>query len=298
MPKPSISIPSSIPALALIMGPCGGLVGPVVAHQTIEPDRGSDALSQAQLDCIEAKLDALLQRLGTGPDAGDAVSSEETGLANASPTSSLGGAPAAGVEAIAVATGSFDGSAAAVEPPPLPADTDSYRSGALAVAHAAPTRSQPLSEIPADNIGSPIRLTDLSDRGVRYAGPAGIELQSWVRATETRRYQIAADLQPRFGKGAISALPCTVSAWLEDQSISSEIRSIDPWGAKGGPVALSAVLGAKLQPGFYKLRFWIACADLSPARSGESSQVELLLKTTSEMNLRPVTAEDMVHRQG
>lgn len=224
---------------------------------------------------------------------------------SSSPIFPLGGVPVAWVGAIGVSTGSSDGSAAALEPlPPRPADTGSYRLGVLAVAHAALIRGQPLGKIPADSVGGffytggPIRLTDLSDRGVRYAGPAGIELQGWLRAVEIGCYQIAADLQLRFGKAAISALPCTLSAWLEDQSIGSEIRSVESWCAKGEPVALFLVLGAELQPDLYKLCIWIACADLFSARSGESLQVELLLKAPAEMNLLPVTVEDLLHRQG
>lgn len=170
-----------------------------------------------QLNCIEAKLDAILQRLESGTDAGDALLSTETKLVSSSPIPAPGGACSAGVE-----SRSPDGSADASDPVPaaLSSATGSYRPGGIAVAHAAPTRGHPLGEIPADSIGGflytggPIRLTDLSDRGARYAGPAGIQLQGWLRATETGRYQNTADLQLRFGKGAIFALRCTFSAWL------------------------------------------------------------------------------------
>lgn len=36
-------------------------------------------------------------------------------------------------------------------------------------------------------------LTDIRTRGVRYAGPVGVELQGWLRAREAGRYQIGAE---------------------------------------------------------------------------------------------------------
>lgn len=77
MPIPSVSALSSASVFALAMvatlAPWNSLVGPVVAQETAGPARGADAPPQARLDRIEVKLDALLQRLGTGPNVGDAV---------------------------------------------------------------------------------------------------------------------------------------------------------------------------------------------------------------------------------
>lgn len=156
-----------------------------------------DAL-QEQLDRIEAKLDALLSRLE--PEA-------------------------AGPEAEA----GSDSQAAVPEPEDQPAVAapERYAPGAIAVVRAAPTEARRFGEVPADSVGGfvytggSIVPSDLSDRGVRYTGLAGIKLQGWLRATGPGRTQIAADLQIGFSKGANSALPGLFTAWLEGQSIGN-----------------------------------------------------------------------------
>jgi hypothetical protein len=47
----------------------------------------------------------------------------------------------------------------------------------------------------------------------------------------------------------------------------------------------------------YKLRLWAVC---TPSRGVRDQRiaVELLEKTPSDLNLRPVTGEDLVHKQG
>lgn len=252
---------------------------------------------QDQLDRIEAKLDTLLQRLGNGEDINAA------GIPAPSGPSDPARDPSTAASDAAARPRAGAGAEIAPTPTDTPTEAESYAPGAIAVVHAAPTQGQALGEIPADSIGGfvyaggPIRLSDLSDRGVRYAGPTGIELQGWLRATETGRHQIAADLQVRFGSGAIAPLPCSLNGWLEDQAIGAETGTVEPWGAKGEPIPLSLVLGVELQPGLYKLRLWVACADLPTAREGDSVQLEVLVKGPGEMNLRPVTGEDMLHRR-
>jgi len=54
------------------------------------------------------------------------------------------------------------------------------------------------------------------------------------------------------------------------------------------------VLGAELQPGLYRLRVWTACT----TPQGVATTAELLLKAPSELNLRPVTGNDLLHREG
>ena len=43
----------------------------------------------------------------------------------------------------------------------------------------------------------------------------------------------------------------------------------------------------------YRLRVWTACT----APQGVNSTSELLLKAPSELNLRPVTGSDLLHRE-
>ena len=53
------------------------------------------------------------------------------------------------------------------------------------------------------------------------------------------------------------------------------------------------MLGAELQPGLHRLRIWTACT----APESVTTTFELLLKTPSEMNLRPVTGSDLLHKE-
>ncbi len=148
----------------------------------------------SQLDRIEGKLDELLRRMDQArpqpPGAGQ-------GAAATSPTGS--GAPSA-------------------------APGETYKPGALAVARAAPRDINGLAEVPPDSVGGfvyeggPIPFTDIRTRGVRYAGPVGVELQGWLRAREAGRYQIGADLTAAF-KGSPLAPTCYLQAWLEGRSL-------------------------------------------------------------------------------
>ena len=54
------------------------------------------------------------------------------------------------------------------------------------------------------------------------------------------------------------------------------------------------MLGAELQPGLYRLRAWVACT----TPQGVATTAELLLKAPSELNFRPVTGNDLLHREG
>lgn len=242
------------------------LVRPAWA-QTPQPP----APDSVQLDRIERKLDEVLRRLG----------------ASSAPPTAVPGPAAGGVQAPADAVAA-----------------ENYVPGAVAVVHAAPSDARGLGEVPADSVGGfvytggPIALSDLSDRGVRYTGLAGVELQGWLRAKETGRYQIAADVAARFGANAFGALPCTFAGWLEGQSIGSQMQSADPWANRERSAPLSLVLGAELRPGLYKLRLWTAC--VAPTNRGalQRLQTEILVKAPSDLNLRPVTGDALLHRPG
>jgi hypothetical protein len=54
------------------------------------------------------------------------------------------------------------------------------------------------------------------------------------------------------------------------------------------------VLCAELQPGLYRLRVWTVCNE----PPGITTTSDLLLKAPSELNLRPVTGNDLLHREG
>ena len=220
------------------------------------------APAQSQLDRIEGKLDELLRRL-----------------------------PARHADApVAAPAGSS----------PAPAISAEYRPGALAVVHPAPGVAAPLA-MPADTVGGfvfgggTLRLDDLAGRGVRYRGLAGIELQGWLRVREEGRYQLAADFSsPRAGS-MLYTLNCGVAAWLEDRQVGQRTGELNL--SAGSPGTLSLVLGAELRPGLYRLRLWTGCGHFATPTPIPAT-LDLLIKSPSELNLRGLAAEDILHREG
>jgi len=221
----------------------------------------------SQLDRIEGKLDELLRRM-------DQPRPQSSGA----------------VQGTAAA-----GQAGPGTPPAV--SGEAYKPGALAVARAAPRDTNGLAEVPPDSVGGfvyeggPMSLTDIRTRGVRYAGPVGVELQGWLRAREAGRYQIGADLTAAF-KGSPLAPTCFLQAWLEGRSLDGRSVLVSSPGKQEATASL--VLGAELQPGLYRLRVWTACT----IPQGVATTSELLLKAPSELNLRPVTGNDLLHREG
>jgi len=228
--------------------------------------------SPSQLDRIENKLDEVLRRLDQPrPQPSGAAQGQATPPAATTPSPASGAAPAA--------------------------SPGVYKPGALAVARPAPKDVNSLSEVPPDTVGGfayeggPIALTDIRTRGVRYAGPAGAEIQGWLKVKEAGRYQLGTDLTARFAIDALIAPTCFLQAWLEGRSLDQ--RSVLVARPANREASASLVLGAELQPGIYRLRVWTACT----APQGVTTTSELLLKAPSEMNLRPVTVSDLLHRE-
>lgn len=172
-----------------------------------------------------------------------------------------------------------------------------YKPGALVVVHVAPKDVNSLPEVPSDSVGGfvyeggPIAFTDIRTRGVRYAGPVGAEIQGWLQAKEAGRYQLGTDLTAHFGVGTTFAPTCYLQAWLEGRSLDQRSALVSHPGSN--EAAVSLVLGAELQPGIYRLRVWTACT----APQGVTTTSEFLLKAPSELNLRPVTGSDLLHRE-
>ena len=159
----------------------------------------------SQLDRIEGKLDEVLRRLDQPhPQPSGAIQGQ------LAPPEVSNSSPAPGE--------------------PSASSLAAYKPGALAVAHPAPKDVNSLSEVPTDSVGGfvyqggSIALTDIWTRGVRYAGPVGVEIQGWLKAKEAGRYQLGTDLTAHFGRGAGSAPTCFLQAWLEGRSLDQ--RSI------------------------------------------------------------------------
>lgn len=263
MTRATLLLSVSLLALPLTVLAQSQAPAPAPAMPTISPS--------GQLDRIEGKLDEVLRRLDQlRPQPSGAAQSQATPSGAITPPPGPGQAPAASMQA--------------------------YKPGALAIVHVAPKDVNSLSEIPPDSVGGftyeggLIPFTDIKTRSVRYAGPVGVEIQGWLQAKESGRYQIGTDLTAHFS-GIANAPTCFLQAWLEGRSLDQ--RSV----VLSQPVSRSAsgslVLGAELQPGIYRLRVWTACTTVQ----GVATTSELLLKTPSELNLRPITGSDLLHRE-
>jgi len=246
-----------------ITGLCFGSV-PLLAQE------GGGASVEQRLDSIEQKLDRILQRLDErGPLAAGTI---------------IPPAPASETRTD-------------IPPPPGVATPEPFKSGAVAIARTAPKGPDALPEIPADSVGSfvysggAIQLSDLSRSGVRYEGVAAVELQGWLKVNEPGRTQIAVEYRATTGSKAYLSPSCIAAVWLENRSIGSERAEI-PMPAREQKT-ISLVMGADLQPGLYRLRVWSAC---TPPRDVRQLDAELLIKSPSDMNLRTITSNDLLHQ--
>ena len=171
--------------------------------------------------------------------------------------------------------------------------------GALAIIHAAPDTPTAAQEIPPDSVGGfiytggPLQLADLTDHGVRYAGLTGVEWQGWLRAREAGRYQLDVD-GSTVSPNDFTFSTCIFAGWLEDRSIG--MQEAKPRANVSQPAAFSLILGAELQPGLYKLRLWATCTP-TPSLRNQRVSLALLEKAPSDLNLRPITGEDLAHKQ-
>lgn len=263
--------PTPVTRSALVTLAISGWLVAAAAHAQTPP--APPAATDPQLDRIEGKLDDILRRL----DA-------QKGLQSAQPAPSP---PADRIPAQATQPSAAPGAAPA---------TTAYKPGAVAIVRAAPDRVQNLQTIPADSVGGfvyaggPITLQDLKPKGVRYTGLAGIELQGWLKVAVAGRTELALEFRAITGATAMIPPSCLLAIWLEERSIGSQTGEI-PVPAREEKT-LDLVLGADLQPGLYRLRLWAAC---TPTRDLKLA-AELLTKSPADMNLRPVTATDLLHQ--
>lgn len=252
------------------------------ACQVLAQENATDATKQ-QLDRIEQKLDMILERFGMADRPREPIAAGAAIF------------PSPAGEAAAENSGD-------IPPPPGVAEepaSSSYKPGVVAIAHAAPERSNALAEIPADSVGSfvyaggAIPLNELSRNGVRYTGLAAVELQGWLKVEEPGRTQLGVEYRAVTGSNAIANPACIASIWLEGRSIGTERGEI-PMPAREQKT-ISLILGADLQPGLYRIKVWSAC---TPTRNLRQLNAELLIKSPGDMNFRTVTGKDLLHQEG
>ena len=128
---------------------------------------------------------------------------------------------------------------------------------------------------------------------IRYAGLTGVEWQGWLRAREAGRYQLDVD-GSTVSANDFTFSTCIFAGWLEDRSIG--MQEAKPRANVSQPAAFSLILGAELQPGLYKLRLWATCTP-TPSLRNQRVSIALLEKAPSDLNLRPITGEDLAHKQ-
>jgi hypothetical protein len=220
-----------------------------------------------QLDRIERQLDAILRRL-------DQLHPDQP--------LNTGTAPQSPIEQTAS--------------PPASAAPETLIGGALAIVHAATAMPLAAREIPTDSVGGfiyeggPLQLADLKDHGVRYTGVVGVEWQGWLRARESGRYQLGLDGNTSSTNGYTNST-CIFLGWLSGLSLG--VQEAKPNSSlPQQPAPFSLVLGAELQPGLYRLRLWAVC---TPSVRNQRVSVELLEKSPTDLNLRPITSQDLVH---
>ena len=170
-----------------------------------------------------------------------------------------------------------------------------YKPGAVPLVRQAPNYPRDLQIVPTDSVGSfiysggAVALNDLRSKGVRFTGLAGIELQGWLKVAATGRTQIAVEYRAN-GVNAVGTSDCIANAWLEGRSIGSQT---DEMALPASPEKiLDLNLGADLQPGLYRLRLWATCTLARDLRLS----AELLIKSPSDMNLRPVADNELLHQ--
>jgi hypothetical protein len=230
---------------------------------------GAPVATEERLNRIERKLDEILLRLGAQPQ----------------PTGQRADGPV--------------GPAAANSAPPAAAsrapDVAAYKPGAIALVRQTPNYPRDLQIIPTDSVGSfvysggAIAMNDLRGKGVRFTGLAAIELQGWLKVAAPGRTQIAVEYRAN-GVNALGRSDCIATAWLEGRAIGSQTDEIALPATTEKILDLN--LGADLQPGLYRLRLWAACTAVRDLRLN----AELLIKSPSDMNLRPVAESELLHQ--
>lgn len=80
---------------------------------------------------------------------------------------------------------------------------------------------------------------------------------------------------------------------MEDRSIG--VQEATPSAGIARPAPFSLILGAELSPGLYKLRLWAVC---TPYVRNQCVSATLLEKAPSDLNLRPASGAELVHKQG
>ena len=116
-------------------------------------------------------------------------------------------------------------------------------------------------------------------------------MQGWLKVASSGRTQIAVEYRAN-GANSSGASACIADGWLENRSIGGQTGELN----LPAPIekTLDLNLGADLEPGLYRLHVWAAC---TPVRDLKLT-AEILIKSPSDMNLRPLAADELLHQGG
>jgi hypothetical protein len=140
--------------------------------------------------------------------------------------------------------------------------------------------------------GGAVPLSDLRDKGVRYTGLAGLELQGWLKVAHPGRTQIAVEYRAVTDQNTITQSFCSATVWLEERSIGVQAGQI--YAPTHAERTVDLILGSELQPGLYRFKLWTAC---TPARDLKLD-AEVLVKSPADINLRAISSGELLHQAG
>jgi hypothetical protein len=174
---------------------------------------------------------------------------------------------------------------------------DRYKPGWITKAFLAPKTNAELGNIPRDPIAVYVTTSDphpfsgyVEHHGLALTDPVAYLREGYLRVTEAGRYSFVsiADLSKMGSDVAF----CAARLELNETPI---LDAKSP--AVGLGKAWSETAGLELEPGFYRLRHWIACRP-QQLRFPEGTAIELRIKGPSDTSPRRISGADVVHKEG
>lgn len=170
-----------------------------------------------------------------------------------------------------------------------------YEPGALVVARPSPEKP---GVVPVDSVGSfvygggDLHADAVAQQGVIYKEMASLELQGWMPVKEAGRYQFQFEGAADASLGAWAGT-CALVPTIEGKGFPAVAASI---ATNAGQKAFTLLTGVDLQPGVYKVSFWVGCVD-NPYAKGKTLTISPYIKGPSDANFRQLQAADIAHKK-